>query len=58
MAGALRPEPHLQAAELRFEKDFRYGGGYVINLYGTAEGEQHLFVSDGSSGVVRRFYCV
>jgi hypothetical protein len=48
----------LPAAQLTFGKDFRYVGGQVVNLYGNAEAEQHLFVSSGSSGPVQRFYWV
>jgi hypothetical protein len=48
----------LPAAELTFGKDFRYVGGQVVNLYGNAEAEQHLFVSGGSSGPVQSFYWV
>jgi hypothetical protein len=52
----------LPAAELTFDKDFQYVGGQVVNLYGNAEAEQHLFVSGGvsggSSGMVRSFYWV
>jgi hypothetical protein len=48
----------LPAAELTFDKAFRYVGGQVVNLYGNAEAEQHLFVSGGSSGIVRSFYWI
>jgi hypothetical protein len=48
----------LPAVELTFAKDFRYVGGQVVNLYGNAEAEQHLFVSGASSGIVRSFFWV
>jgi hypothetical protein len=48
----------LPAADLTFGKDFRYVGGQVVNLYGNADAEQHLFVSGGSSGPVQSFYWV
>jgi hypothetical protein len=48
----------LPAAELTFAKDFRYVGGQVVNLYGNADAEQHMFVKAGNSGVVERFYMV
>lgn len=46
------------AAELTFSNDFHYLGGQLVNLYGNAEAEQHLFVVAGSSGPVQRFYWV
>ncbi|HEX8814213.1 MAG TPA: hypothetical protein VF753_01820 [Terriglobales bacterium] len=48
----------LPAAELTFSNDFRYLGGQVVNLYGNAEAEQHVFVVAGNSGPVQRFYWV
>lgn len=48
----------LPAAELTFGKDLRYVGGQVVNLYGNADAEQHLFVKTGSSGAVERLYWV
>src|ERR1700733_7336069 len=35
----------LPAVELTFGKNFQYLGGQVVNLYGNADAEQHLFVS-------------
>ena len=32
----------LPAADLTFEKDFRYVGGQTVNLYGNADAEQHF----------------
>jgi hypothetical protein len=46
------------AAQLTFGKDFRYVGGQVVNLYGNADAEQHLFVKARNSGAVERFYWV
>lgn len=43
----------LPAADLTFEKDFRYVGGQVVNLYGNADAEQHLFVKGPDSGPVQ-----
>jgi hypothetical protein len=48
----------LPAAELIFGKDFRYVGGQVVNLYGIADAEQHLFVKAPNSGAIERFYWV
>jgi hypothetical protein len=48
----------LPAAELTFGKDFRYVGGQVVNLYGIADAEQHLFVKAPNSGAIERFYWV
>lgn len=48
----------LPAARLTFGKDFRYVGGQVVNLYGNADAEQHLFVKAENSGLVQRFYWV
>jgi hypothetical protein len=48
----------LPAAELTFSKNFQYLGGQLVNLYGNADAEQHLFVSGASSGMVRSFYWV
>jgi hypothetical protein len=45
----------LPAADLLFDKDFRYVGGQVVNLYGNADAEQHLFVKGASSGPVQTF---
>jgi hypothetical protein len=35
----------LPAADLTFADDFRYVGSQVVNLYGAAEAEQHVFVA-------------
>ncbi len=48
----------LPAARFTFSKDFRYVGGQVVNLYGNADAEQHLFVKGASSGAVDGFYWV
>lgn len=48
----------LPAADLTFDKDFRYVGGQVVNLYGNADAEQHLFVKGAASGPVQSFYMV
>lgn len=48
----------LPAADLTFDKDFRYVGGQVVNLYGNADAEQHLFVKGAASGPVQSFYWV
>src|SRR4051812_35417198 len=48
----------LPAADLTFADDFRYVGSQVVNLYGTAFAEQHLFVTGPGSGPVDRFYWV
>ena len=48
----------LPAAELTFDKDYRYLGGQVVNLYGNADAEQHLFVKAPERGTVERFYWV
>jgi hypothetical protein len=45
----------LPAADLTFEKDFRYVGGQTVNLYGNADAEQHLFVKGPNSGPVQAF---
>ena len=47
----------MPAAELTFNKDYRYVGGQVVNLYGNADAEQHLFVKV-RKGNVERFYWV
>jgi len=48
----------LPAADLTLAKQFRYVGGQVVNLYGNADAEQHLFVSVGNDGSVQSFYWV
>jgi len=48
----------LPAADLTFDKDFHYVGGQVVNLYGNAVAEQHLFVKAGTSGPADAFYWV
>jgi hypothetical protein len=48
----------LPGAELTFGKDFRYVASQLVNLYGNAEAEQHLFVKAGSTGLVEKFYWV
>lgn len=45
----------LPAVDLTVEKDFRYVGGQVVNLYGNADAEQHLFVKGPDSGAVQAF---
>lgn len=46
----------LPAADFTFDKEFRYIGGQVVDLYGNAEAEQHLFVKAPSTGPVQAFY--
>jgi hypothetical protein len=48
----------LPAADFTFDKDFRYVGGQVVNLYGNADAEQHLFVKGPGRGPVESFYWV
>jgi hypothetical protein len=48
----------LPSADLTFGKDFQYVGGQVVNLYGNADAEQHLFVKAAGSGPVQGFYWV
>ena len=48
----------LPAADLTFGDDFRYVGGQVVNLYGNALAEQHMFVKGPSGGPIERFYWV
>lgn len=48
----------LPAARFIFSKDYRYVGGQVVNLYGNADAEQHLFVKGASSGPVEGFYWI
>ena len=48
----------LPAAELTFGNTYRYIGGQVVNLYGNADAEQHLFVSGANTGTVTSFYWV
>ena len=48
----------LPAADFTFDKEFRYIGGQVVNLYGNAEAEQHLFAKAVSTGPVLAFYWV
>jgi hypothetical protein len=48
----------LADVDLTFDKDFRYVGGQVVNLYGNAEAEQHLFVKPGRHASIKRFYWV
>ena len=54
--GQTLSSPGLPAAEFTFSKDFRYVGGQVINLYGNADAEQHLFVKGPANGPVEAFY--
>jgi len=44
----------LPAADLTFAADFQYVGAQVVNLYGNALAEQHLFVKT-SGGAVQAF---
>jgi len=46
----------LPAADFTFAKQFRYVGAQVVNLYGNAIAEQHLFVEPDANGGVARFY--
>jgi hypothetical protein len=48
----------LPSADLTFGQRFRYVGGQVVNLYGNAEAEQHLFVSGDKAGIVQSFYWI
>ncbi|HWZ99515.1 MAG TPA: hypothetical protein VN025_17290 [Candidatus Dormibacteraeota bacterium] len=48
----------LPAADLTFAKEFRFVGAQVVNLYGNAIAEQHLFVEPDANGAVKRFYWV
>ncbi|HJQ11977.1 MAG TPA: hypothetical protein VJ840_13190, partial [Gemmatimonadaceae bacterium] len=47
----------LPAADLTFGNDFHYLGSQVVNLYGTADAEQHVFVA-GPPGKVERIYWI
>jgi len=46
------------AADLTFAKEFHSIGAQVVNLYGNAIAEQHLFVETDAGGSVGRFYWV
>lgn len=48
----------LPAADFIIGKDFRYVGGQVVNLYGNADAEQHLFVKGTAGGPIQAFYWV
>ncbi len=48
----------LPVAQFTFGKDYRYLGGQVVNLYGNADAEQHLFVKSATSGPVDSFYWI
>lgn len=45
----------LPAADITVDRDFRYVGAQVVNLYGNADAEQHLFVKGPDSGPVQAF---
>jgi len=45
------------AADLTFASDFHYVGSQVVNLYGSADAEQHVFVA-GPPGKVERIYWI
>ena len=47
----------LPVADLTFAPDFQYIGAQVVNLYGNALAEQHLFVKT-SGGAVQAFYWI
>ena len=47
----------LPAADLTFADDFHYLGSQVVNLYGVADAEQHVFVA-GPPGKVERIYWI
>lgn len=46
----------LPAADLTLSPDFHYVGAQVVNLYGNAIAEQHLFVKATGEGPVQAFY--
>jgi hypothetical protein len=46
----------LPAAEFTVANQFHYVGAQVVNLYGNAIAEQHLFVELDANGGVARFY--
>jgi hypothetical protein len=48
----------LPRARLVLDKDFRYLGGQVVNLYGNADAEQHMFVKPAGSGTAENFYWI
>jgi hypothetical protein len=48
----------LPAAAFTFSEDYRYVGGQVVNLYGNADAEQHLFVKASREGAVEKFYWI
>jgi hypothetical protein len=48
----------LPAADLTFSKDFRYLGSQVVNLYGSADAEQHIFVASDTAGRLSRIYWI
>ena len=50
--------PELPNASFTVAKEFHYVGGQRINLYGTADAEQHIFVKSGDRGIVQQFYWI
>jgi len=46
----------LPAADLTVSDDFRYVGSQVVDLYGVADAEQHIFTTPDTSGPVSRVY--
>ena len=49
--------PDVPRAEFNLAKEFHYVGGQIVNLYGNAEAEQHIFVVS-KDRVVERFYWI
>ncbi|MFL5611404.1 MAG: hypothetical protein ACJ78G_11885 [Gemmatimonadaceae bacterium] len=47
----------LPAADITIADEFRYVGSQAVNIYGSADAEQHLFVA-GPPGRVERLYWV
>ncbi|HZC24007.1 MAG TPA: hypothetical protein VE866_11760, partial [Candidatus Binatia bacterium] len=47
--------PEVPRAEFNLAREFHYVGGQMVNLYGNAEAEQHIFVVT-KARVVERFY--
>ena len=48
----------LPAADLTLSDEFQYVGSQVVNLYGTADAEQHVFYAPGKAGSMPRFYWI
>jgi hypothetical protein len=58
LSGQVLKSKDTPAAQLEFDKAFKYIGGQSFVLYGVANVEQHFFIDSDKDGRMKRFFWV